>query len=64
VLLDVDMEAHIADFGIAKAIALKPNEDYVNTTITIEGTYGYIAPGKYELRFAYLCISIVQNTCS
>jgi Leucine-rich repeat (LRR) protein len=63
VLLDVDMEAHITDFGIAKAIALKPNEDYVNTTITIEGTYGYIAPGKYELRFAYLCISIVQNTC-
>ncbi|CAK9212501.1 unnamed protein product [Sphagnum troendelagicum] len=44
VLLDVDMEAHITDFGIAKAIALKPNEDYVNTTITIEGTYGYIAP--------------------
>ncbi len=64
VLLDVDMEAHITDFGIAKAIALKPNEDYVNTTITIEGTYGYIAPGKYELRFAYLCISIVQNMCS
>jgi Leucine-rich repeat (LRR) protein len=64
VLLDVDMEAHITDFGIAKAIALKPNEDYVNTTITIGGTYGYIAPGKYELRFAYLCISIVQNTCS
>jgi Leucine-rich repeat (LRR) protein len=64
VLLDVDMEAHITDFGIAKAIALKPNEDYVNTTITFEGTYGYIAPGKYELRFAYLCISIIQNMCS
>ncbi len=64
VLLDVDMGAHITDFGIAKAIALKPNEDYVNTTITIEGTYGYIAPGKYELRFAYLCISIIQNMCS
>jgi hypothetical protein len=33
VLLDGDMETHNADFGIAKTIAFKPNDGYVNTTI-------------------------------
>jgi serine/threonine protein kinase len=52
VLLDVDMETHNADFGIAKTNAFKPNDDYVNTTILVDGIYGYIAPNKYELRYA------------
>jgi serine/threonine protein kinase len=51
VLLDGDMETHNADFGVAKTIAFKPNDDYVNTTILVDGTYGYIAPNKHELRF-------------
>lgn len=52
VLLDGDMETHTADFGTAKKIAFKPNDDYVNTTILVDGTYEYIAPNKYELRYA------------
>jgi tRNA A-37 threonylcarbamoyl transferase component Bud32 len=46
VLLDANFEAHIADFGIAKVMALKPKEDYASSTSIVEGTYGYIAPGK------------------
>jgi Leucine-rich repeat (LRR) protein/tRNA A-37 threonylcarbamoyl transferase component Bud32 len=46
VLLDANFEAHIADFGIAKVMALKPKEDYASSTSIVEGTHGYIAPGK------------------
>lgn len=44
VLLDSDMEAHLADFGIAKF--LKP--DSSNWT-AVAGTYGYVAPGKLQM---------------
>ncbi|CAM6055878.1 unnamed protein product [Sphagnum tenellum] len=44
VLLDANFEAHIADFGIAKVMALKPKEDNASSTSIVEGTYGYIAP--------------------
>ena len=40
VLLDIEYEAHISDFGIARL--LKPNSS--NWT-TLAGTYGYMAPG-------------------
>ncbi|XP_042495106.1 probable leucine-rich repeat receptor-like protein kinase At1g35710 [Macadamia integrifolia] len=43
VLLDADLEAHVADFGTAKFL----NPDSSNRTILV-GTYGYIAPGKLQ----------------
>ena len=50
-LLDLEYEAHVADFGIAKS--LKP--DSSNWT-EFAGTCGYIAPGIY-----YLFVPILRN---
>jgi LRR receptor-like serine/threonine-protein kinase FLS2 len=41
ILLDEDMVAHVADFGIAKILA--ENKDFIHTKTL--GTLGYIAPG-------------------
>lgn len=45
ILLDSNMEAHLGDFGLAKAI--KDNYDSFNTesNMWFAGSYGYIAPG-------------------
>jgi interleukin-1 receptor-associated kinase 1 len=47
ILLDEDMEAHVADFGLAKLIG--PQETHVTTIIA--GTLGYLPPGKENLGF-------------
>ncbi|THG01579.1 hypothetical protein TEA_029759 [Camellia sinensis var. sinensis] len=45
VLLDDDMVAHVADFGIAKLILdHNPKGDYNSTTNFLRGTVGYIPP--------------------
>ncbi|XP_059644685.1 leucine-rich repeat receptor-like serine/threonine/tyrosine-protein kinase SOBIR1 [Cornus florida] len=53
ILLDVDMEARISDFGLAKAI---PEAITHGTTSSVAGTVGYIAPEYYQtLKFTDKC---------
>ena len=40
ILLDSGYEAHVADFGLAKAL------DYPESMSSVAGSYGYIAPGN------------------
>ncbi|GLJ55537.1 hypothetical protein SUGI_1192830 [Cryptomeria japonica] len=42
VLLDEDMTAHVADFGIARLFS--PTDDSASTTSALKGTVGYIPP--------------------
>ncbi|KAG4380711.1 hypothetical protein GLYMA_15G001500v4 [Glycine max] len=52
ILLDSDMEPHIADFGIAK---LLDQSSASNPSISVPGTIGYIAPGN-SCTFIYYLI--------
>lgn len=53
VLLDDDMEARIADFGLAKAM---PDAQTHVTTSVVAGTVGYIAPEYHQiLKFTDRC---------
>ena len=47
VLLDNDMVAHVADFGLARFIrkAVSNSTEESSTSIGIKGTIGYIPPG-------------------
>jgi tRNA A-37 threonylcarbamoyl transferase component Bud32 len=51
VLLDGDMEAHLGDFGLAKAVAEKRQagfgKDCTESASCFAGSYGYIAPGNH-----------------
>lgn len=44
ILLDVDYQPKVADFGIAKVLQARGSMDSTNTVVA--GTYGYLAPGK------------------
>ncbi|KAI3460100.1 hypothetical protein Pfo_016763 [Paulownia fortunei] len=46
ILLDVDYQPKVADFGIAKVLQARGSKD--STTTVIAGTYGYLAPGNIE----------------
>ncbi|KAI8529114.1 hypothetical protein RHMOL_Rhmol12G0201000 [Rhododendron molle] len=53
ILLDDDMEARIADFGLAKAV---PDHDTHVTTSNVAGTLGYIAPEYHQtMKFTDKC---------
>ena len=43
ILLDSELEAHIADFGLARIVE---KLGQMNVMSGVAGTYGYIAPGK------------------
>ncbi|XP_050877646.1 probable LRR receptor-like serine/threonine-protein kinase At3g47570 [Lathyrus oleraceus] len=43
VLLDEDMVAHVADFGLARFLSQNPSEKH-STTLELKGSIGYIAP--------------------
>ena len=68
-LLDSNMEAHLGDFGLAKALV----EDYDSNTESntwFAGSYGYIAPGIYKkahaIKFSFLTllpVMILTNIC-
>lgn len=53
ILLDGNMEARIADFGLAR-VMLRRNE----TMSTVAGSYGYIAPGEFSSYFT--CILLIS----
>ncbi|XP_041021027.1 LRR receptor-like serine/threonine-protein kinase FLS2 [Juglans microcarpa x Juglans regia] len=44
VLLDTDMVAHVADFGVAKLILADKQREHVSTTDFLRGSIGYIPP--------------------
>lgn len=45
ILLDVNYQPKVADFGIAKVLQARGGKD--STTTVIAGTYGYLAPGNF-----------------
>ena len=50
VLLDTNMDAKIADFGLARVMA-RAHE----TVSMVAGSYGYIAPGQHQLPLHFAC---------
>ena len=54
VLLDINYQPKVADFGIAKVLQSR-GKDF--TTTVIAGTYGYLAPGITILLFSSLAFS-------
>lgn len=51
ILLDVDYQPKVADFGIAKVLQARGGKD--STTTVIAGTYGYLAPGNSLIKVKY-----------
>jgi serine/threonine protein kinase len=48
VLIDEDMVAHVADFGLARFLSQNSSEKH-SSTLELKGSIGYIAPGTYLL---------------
>ena len=48
ILLDIDMTAHVGDFGLAKFVKETVSKSSLGSTssIGLKGTVGYIAPGS------------------
>ncbi|CAI0548269.1 unnamed protein product [Linum tenue] len=61
VLLDLDFEAKLSDFGTARL--LRP-DDRVSTTSFAAGTYGYMAPDRYSDDFVFRSFDIVERAYS
>jgi hypothetical protein len=59
VLLDYDMTARVGDFGSAKF--LSPDSGCLKHSVLIQGTIGYLAPGKYDpiSLFCSLCMNFI-----
>jgi Leucine-rich repeat (LRR) protein/tRNA A-37 threonylcarbamoyl transferase component Bud32 len=49
ILLDVNNQPKVADFGIAKVLQARGGKD--STTTVIAGTYGYLAPGNLLIQY-------------
>lgn len=58
ILLDVNYQPKVADFGIAKVLQAIGGKD--STTTVIAGTYGYLAPGKF---FSLITLTFQTHTC-
>ena len=54
VLLDNDMVAHVADFGVAKFLS---GSNVITQTMTL-ATIGYMAPGKFLIFMSFLVYNI------
>jgi hypothetical protein len=59
VLLDYDMTARVGDFGSAKF--LSPDSGCLKHSVLIQGTIGYLAPGKFDPIFLFcsLCVNFI-----
>ncbi|XP_019163067.1 PREDICTED: LRR receptor-like serine/threonine-protein kinase EFR [Ipomoea nil] len=44
ILLDEDLVAHVADFGLAKFLSMEVTSNQASSSIGIKGTFGYAAP--------------------
>lgn len=59
ILIGLEFEPYIADFGLAKLVE---DGDFLRSSNTVAGSYGYIAPGEYyfhlQYRCRYLCFDI------
>ena len=44
ILIGLDFEPYIADFGLAKLV---DDGDFAQSSSTVAGSYGYMAPGKH-----------------
>lgn len=52
VLLDYDLVAHVADFGLAKFLSDDASSSQNSTSMgVLKGTIGYIAPGNPMIQF-------------
>ncbi|URE36683.1 LRR receptor-like serine threonine-protein kinase [Musa troglodytarum] len=59
VLLDGDMEAHLGDFGLAKAAA-----ESTESGTCFAGSYGYVAPGTSRTCYqAFKCLHRLKSWC-
>jgi hypothetical protein len=59
VILDYDMTARVGDFGSAKF--LSPDSGCLKHSVLIQGTIGYLAPGKFDpiSFFCVLCMNFI-----
>lgn len=58
ILLDNDMVAHVADFGISKLLF---GDDNSITLTSMPGTVGYMAPGDNPCKVCTICILVSSN---
>lgn len=58
ILLDNDMVAHVADFGISKLLF---GDDNSITLTSMPGTVGYMAPGNNPCKVCTICILVSSN---
>lgn len=60
VLLDSDMTAKVADFGLAKLLLDANNQTLMSSTHTLKGSIGYIPPGTYLLLLIFNHIHLLS----
>ncbi|KAK3031262.1 hypothetical protein RJ639_035562 [Escallonia herrerae] len=61
ILLDVNYQAKVADFGVAKVLRARGGKD--STTTVIAGTYGYLAPGSFKDEMIKVLRIAIHCTC-
>ncbi|KAB5573169.1 hypothetical protein DKX38_000363 [Salix brachista] len=58
ILIGLEFEPYIADFGLAKLV---DDGDLGRSSNTVAGSYGYIAPGKFSMYISVLIFSLLIN---
>lgn len=61
VLLDSDMVAHVADFGMGKFI-LADKQGYASTEGFLRGSVGYIPPGARTISLYLMFVSLFTTS--
>ena len=58
ILIGPEFEPYIADFGLAKLV---DDGNFARSSNTVAGSYGYIAPGWYNIP---ILSSFIESSCS